>query len=46
MKKIIAVNCSPRPQWNTAKLVRKAAEGACIPAADLGVISGDLLHLS
>jgi len=28
MKKIIAVNCSPRPQWNTAKLVRKAAEGA------------------
>ena len=28
MKKIVAVNCSPRAAWNTAALVREAARGA------------------
>ena len=28
MKKIIAINCSPRTAWNTATLVREAAKGA------------------
>ena len=28
MKKIIAINCSPRTVWNTATLVREAAKGA------------------
>lgn len=28
MKKIVAVNCSPRTSWNTATLVREAAKGA------------------
>ena len=28
MKKIVAVNCSPRTAWNTATLVREAAKGA------------------
>ena len=28
MKKIIAINCSPRSAWNTATLVREAAKGA------------------
>ena len=28
MKKIIAINCSPRSTWNTATLVREAAKGA------------------
>jgi len=27
MKKIIAINCSPRTAWNTATLVREAAKG-------------------
>ena len=28
MKKIVAINCSPRYTWNTATLVREAAKGA------------------
>ena len=28
MKKILAINCSPRTTWNTATLVREAAKGA------------------
>lgn len=28
MKKIVAINCSPRAVWNTATLVREAARGA------------------
>ena len=28
MKKIVAINCSPRSAWNTATLVREAAKGA------------------
>lgn len=28
MKKIVAINCSPRSSWNTATLVREAAKGA------------------
>ena len=28
MKKIIAINASPRTTWNTASLVREAAKGA------------------
>ena len=28
MKKIVAINCSPRSAWNTATLVREAARGA------------------
>ena len=28
MKKIVAINCSPRIAWNTATLVREAAKGA------------------
>ena len=28
MKKIVAINCSPRSGWNTATLVREAAKGA------------------
>lgn len=28
MKKIVAINCSPRTAWNTATLVREAAKGA------------------
>ena len=25
-KKIVAINCSPRAKWNTAQLVREAAD--------------------
>ena len=28
MKKIVAINCSPRKVWNTASMVKAAAEGA------------------
>lgn len=34
MKKIVAVNCSPRAAWNTAALVREAARGAQTQGAD------------
>ena len=38
MKKIVAVNASPRPKWNTAQLVREAAQGAADAGADIDVI--------
>ena len=38
MKKIIAINCSPRPSWNTATLVREAAKGADAQGAEVEVI--------
>ena len=38
MKKIIAINCSPRATWNTATLVREAAKGAEAQGADVTVI--------
>ena len=38
MKKIIAVNCSPRTVWNTATLVREAAKGAKAQGAEVTVI--------
>ena len=38
MKKIIAINCSPRSSWNTATLIREAAKGAEGEAAEVKVI--------
>lgn len=38
MKKIIAINCSPRSTWNTATLVREAAKGAEYQGAEVKVI--------
>ena len=38
MKKIIAINCSPRTVWNTASLVREAAKGAEEAGAEVKVI--------
>ena len=38
MKKIIAINCSPRSTWNTAALVREAAKGAEEQGAEVKVI--------
>ena len=38
MKKIIAINCSPRPTWNTATLVREAARGAEGEGAEVKII--------
>lgn len=35
MKKIIGINASPRTGWNTAALVREAAEGADVKVIDL-----------
>ncbi len=35
MKKIIAVNGSPRTEWNTAKLIRKVEEGAASLGAEV-----------
>jgi len=43
MKKVIAVNASPRTQWNTAQLVREAAKGAESAGAQAEVI--DLYRL-
>lgn len=43
MKKIIAINASPRKNWNTDLLVRKAAEGAAEAGAEIEVI--DLYRL-
>lgn len=37
MKKIIAINASPRTAWNTGTLVRKAAEGAKSEGADIRI---------
>ena len=38
MKKIVAINCSPRTTWNTATLVREAAKGAENQGAEVTVI--------
>ena len=38
MKKIVAINCSPRIAWNTAILVREAAKGAEEQGAEVEVI--------
>lgn len=38
MKKIVAVNCSPRFNWNTAALVREAAKGAEGEGAEVKMI--------
>ena len=38
MKKIVAVNCSPRTVWNTATLVREAAKGAECEGAEVKII--------
>ena len=38
MKKIVAINCSPRSTWNTATLVREAAKGAETQGAEVTVI--------
>ena len=38
MKKIVAINCSPRGAWNTATLVREAAKGAEGKGAEVEVI--------
>ena len=38
MKKIVAINCSPRTVWNTATLVREAANGAEAQGAAVKVI--------
>ena len=38
MKKIVAINCSPRSSWNTATLVREAAKGAEAQGAEVTVI--------
>ena len=37
MKKIVAINCSPRTTWNTATLVREAAKGAVEQGAEVEV---------
>lgn len=38
MKKIIAVNASPRTMWNTGILVREAAKGAELEGAEVKVV--------
>ena len=38
MKKIVAINCSPRTTWNTATLVREAAKGAEGQGAEVKII--------
>ena len=38
MTKIVAINASPRPTWNTAQLVRAAAESATEVGAEVEVI--------
>ena len=43
MKKIVAINCSPRSSWNTAQLVREAARGAEAMGAEVQII--DLYQL-
>lgn len=43
MKKIIAINCSPRKEWNTGTLIREAARGAASEGAEVKVI--DLYQL-
>ncbi len=38
MNKIVAINCSPRSTWNTATLVREAANGAQEQGAEVTII--------
>ena len=38
MKKILAINCSPRSAWNTATLIREAAKGAEAHGAEVTLI--------
>ena len=38
MKKIIAINASPRTTWNTAQLVQSAADGAADAGAEIEII--------
>ena len=38
MKKIVAINCSPRSAWNTATLIREAAKGAEGEGAEVEII--------
>ena len=38
MKRIVAINCSPRTVWNTATLVREAAKGAEKEGAEVKII--------
>lgn len=38
MSKIIAINCSPRSIWNTATLVKEAADGARSKGAEVEII--------
>ena len=38
MKKLVAVNASPRAKWNTAQLIRAAAQGAEEAGAEVEVI--------
>ena len=38
MKRIIAINCSPRTAWNTATLVREAARGAEEQGAEVEIV--------
>ena len=38
MKKIVAINCSPRTTWNTATLVHEAARGAESKGAEVEII--------
>lgn len=43
MKKIVAINCSPRTEWNTGTLIRQAAGGAEAAGAETEVF--DLYRL-
>ena len=38
MKKIVAINCSPRTTWNTAALVREAVKGDKEQGAEITII--------
>ena len=37
MKKIVAINASPRKDWNTGSLVREAAKGAKLNGAEVTI---------
>lgn len=37
MKKIVAINASPRKDWNTDSLVREAAKGAKLNGAEVTI---------
>ena len=44
MKKIVAVNCSPRRGWNTDLMVRAAAKGAEGAGAEVKIFDLSLLE--